>query len=97
MRYSPQEVIVEKNTPIKFELKNSNQIEHDIEIRDVSFSMLSELKHHHGEGENVFHFHSEPQKTTEMTFSIHESGIYEFYCTILGHKENGMVGKLIVE
>lgn len=97
MRYSPQEVVVEKNMPITFELKNSDQIEHDIEIKDVSFNMVSESKHQHGIEENVLHLHAEPQKTSEMTFSINEGGTYEFYCTIPGHKEGGMIGQLIVK
>ena len=97
MSYLPQEVVVEKDMLITFELKNSDQIEHDIEIRGVSFSMVSESSHHHGGGENVLHLHAEPQKTSEMTLSMNEVGTYEFYCTIPGHKENGMVGKLVVK
>ena len=97
LSYSPKELVVEKNTPITVELKNSDQIEHDIEIKDLSFNMVSESKHHHGVKENVLHLHAEPLKTSEMTFSIKEVGTFEFYCTIPGHKENGMVGKLVVK
>ena len=97
LSYSPQEVVVEKNTPITFELKNSDQIEHDIEIKDVSFNMMSESKHQHEVKENVIHLHAEPQTSSEITFSMNEVGTYEFYCTIPGHKEGGMIGQLIVK
>ena len=97
LSYSPQEVVVEKNTPIIFELKNSDQIEHDIEIKDVSFNMVSESKHQHGVEENVLHLHAEPQTSSEITFSMNEVGTYEFYCTIPGHKEGGMIGQLIIK
>lgn len=97
LSYSPKVLVVEKNTPITVELKNSDQIEHDIEIKNVSFNMVSESKHHHGVEEKALHLHAEPLKTSEMTFSIKEFGTYEFYCTIPGHKENGMVGKLVVK
>ena len=63
LSYSPQEVVVEKNTPVTVVLKNSDHIEHDIEIRDVSFNMVTETKHQHGVKENVLHLHAEPLKT----------------------------------
>jgi uncharacterized cupredoxin-like copper-binding protein len=97
LSYSPQKVVVEKNTPITIELKNSDQIEHDIEIKDASFNMVSESTHLHENAENVIHLHAKPQTTSEITFSINEVGTYEFYCTISGHKENGMVGQFVVK
>ncbi|MGB3261228.1 plastocyanin/azurin family copper-binding protein [Paenisporosarcina sp.] len=97
LSYSPQEVVVEKNKPITVVLKNSDHLEHDIEIRDVSYNIMSKTKHQHGVKENVLHLHAEPLQTSEITFSIKEVGTYLFYCTIPGHKENGMVGKLVVK
>ena len=97
LNYSPQNVVVEKNMPITIELKNSDQMAHDIEIKNVSFNMLTQSTHQHGGKENVIHLHAEPHNTSVMTFSINEVGTYEFYCTIPGHKENGMVGKLVVK
>ncbi|MGE6489768.1 cupredoxin domain-containing protein [Paenisporosarcina sp. NPDC076898] len=97
LKYSPKELVVEKNTPVTIELKNTDQVEHDLEIRKVSFKMVSESKHQHAGEKNVLHLHAEPKQTSEMTLSINEEGIYEFYCTIPGHKENGMVGKLVVK
>ena len=97
LSYSPQEVVVEENTPITVELKNSDQIEHDIEIKDVSFNMVSESAHQHEVKKNVLHLHAEPQTTSEVTFTMNKVGTYEFYCTIPGHKENGMVGQFVVK
>lgn len=97
MSYSPEEVIVEKNMPIVLALKNSDQIEHDIEIKDASFNMVSESTHQHEVKENVIHLHAKPQSTSEITFSINEVGTYEFFCTIPGHKEKGMVGQFVVK
>lgn len=96
MNYSPNEIVVEKNKPITFQLINSDQMEHDIEIINLSFSTITEATHHHKLMENVLHLHAGPQKTSELTFVINESGTYEFYCTIPGHKESGMVGQLVV-
>jgi len=96
MKYLPKEVVVEKNIPVTIELKNTDLVEHDLEIRELSFKKIGESMHQHGGGENVLHLHADPQKASEMTLSINEGGTYEFYCTIPGHKENGMIGQLVV-
>jgi uncharacterized cupredoxin-like copper-binding protein len=97
MSYSPNEVVVRKNMPITLVLKNSDQIEHDFEIKTSSFNMMGESTHQHkGEGD-VLHLHAEPQTINEITFSMSEVGTYEFYCTIPGHKKNGMVGLFVVK
>jgi plastocyanin len=97
MNYSPEEVVVEKNMSITLVLKNSDQIEHDIEIKGASFNVMSKSTHQHDVKENVIHLHAEPQTTSNITFTINEVGVYEFYCTIPGHKENGMIGQFVVQ
>jgi plastocyanin len=36
-------------------------------------------------------------ETTSVTFVADTSGTYEYYCSVGSHRENGMVGTLIVE
>lgn len=97
MSYSPNEIVVKKNAPIKLSLKNSDQIEHDIEFKPATFNIIGDSTHQHEMEENVLHLHAKPKTTREITFSISETGTFEFYCTIPGHKENGMVGALVVK
>ncbi|MFC6038735.1 multicopper oxidase domain-containing protein [Paenisporosarcina macmurdoensis] len=97
MNYSPEEVVVERNKSITLVLKNSDQIEHDIEIKGVSFNVMSTSTHQHDVKENVIHLHAEPQTTSNISFTINEVGVYEFYCTVPGHKENGMIGQFVVK
>ena len=47
--------------------------------------------------ENVIHLHEEPQSTSNITFTKNEVGVYEFYCTIPGHIENGMIVQFVVK
>lgn len=99
MNYSPNEIVVEKNKPTTFQLINSDQVEHDIEIVNLSFKTITKSTHHthhHEVLENVLHLHAEAQKSSETTVIFNESGTYEFYCTIPGHKESGMIGQLVV-
>lgn len=36
-------------------------------------------------------------KDTQTTFTAREKGVFQFYCAVPGHKENGMVGTLVIE
>lgn len=99
MEYSKNRIVVEKDKAITLTLKNLDNIEHDIEIRTSSFNIISQSKHkkhNHGESKERIHLHATPKSTETVSFTITESGVYEFYCTIPGHKELGMVGKFIV-
>ena len=49
---------------------------------------------HHGEG--VVAAHAMPGMSASVMFTPTQIGEYEFYCTIPGHREAGMVGRLIV-
>lgn len=42
------------------------------------------------------HIHAEPKTSSEGSFIAHQEGEYEIFCSIPGHRQAGMVGKLIV-
>ena len=44
----------------------------------------------------TLHVHTLSDQQLTVTFTPTESGTYEFYCTISGHREAGMVGTLVV-
>ncbi|WP_318615822.1 plastocyanin/azurin family copper-binding protein [Sporosarcina sp. YIM B06819] len=96
MKYSTNEIIVEKDRALNLILTNLDQIEHSIEIKFLSLSIDSGFQHNHGTENNVIHLHALPKSTGTFTFTPTESGIYEFNCTVPGHKELGMVGRFIV-
>ncbi|QDS38111.1 cupredoxin domain-containing protein [Brevibacillus brevis] len=98
--YKPNQFTVKKDTEIKVVFQNDGNVEHDIEV--VSHGKIvtiseSSSEHHHGTmAEGVVHLHAKPGESVETVWKALEEGIYEFYCTIPGHKESGMIGRLQV-
>jgi uncharacterized cupredoxin-like copper-binding protein len=42
------------------------------------------------------HMSTMPGGSTTIKFTPQEAGEYEVFCTVEGHKEAGMIGKLVV-
>ena len=89
---------------VKLTLVNGGRVEHDVEIAGVpaeDIEILGGAENHErlGRGhhlEGVVAAHAEPGTTTTVLFTPTQTGEYEFECTIPGHREAGMVGKVIV-
>lgn len=101
--YTPSKVQVKYDTPVQLKLVNKDRIEHDIEIvniphkKEAEDATHRENGHHHGnESIPSIHIHAKANSTAELTFTVLSAGVYEFYCTIPGHKEAGMTGTLEV-
>ncbi len=43
------------------------------------------------------HIAAEGYEHAELVFQATEADVYEFYCSVPGHREAGMVGKIIIE
>jgi plastocyanin len=54
--------------------------------------MIKNLCRFYGVNSILTYLHGLPKSQSEFKFVPLESGIYEFYCTIPGHKEAGMKG-----
>ena len=89
---------------VELSLVNHGMVEHDVEVVGVPVEDIEVVgaveRHerlgggHHDEG--VIAAHAEPGTTATVVFTATEVGEYDFACTIPGHKEAGMVGKLVV-
>lgn len=96
MKYSIDQVIVEKNRAVHLTLSNRDQVEHSVEIKAPVLPINNESIHHPWTKSNRILLRAEPNKTETSTFTPTEPGAYEFVCTVPGHKQSGMVGRLIV-
>ena len=103
-RFEPTVFEVPVGHRVKLTLVNDGRVEHDVEVagfpaEDIEVTAGVERHERLGGGhhrEDLVAAHAEPGTTATVMFTATKAGEYEFACTIPGHKEAGMVGKLIV-
>lgn len=101
LRFEPDEIRVKAGEPVLLVLDNSGgSTLHDftvdeMPVMDVDESMGAE--HEMGESMAALHMAMDAGDSGEMRFTPMEPGEYEFYCSVTGHAQAGMRGKLIVE
>ncbi|MEW9122336.1 MAG: cupredoxin domain-containing protein [Thermotaleaceae bacterium] len=95
--YDPEQITLKKNQPVSIIFKNHDSIDHDIEIREILLKNLEQSNDHEDNPKMAdFHLHSSANEQTKIMITPLQEGTYSFYCTIPGHKENGMEGILII-
>ncbi|WP_179298591.1 cupredoxin domain-containing protein [Evansella halocellulosilytica] len=104
LSYQPAKIHIAKAQPIELQLINHDSVEHDFEVREFAYEILQAPVHNHGGSHGhsdssntaTLHVHAQPHSTSSVSFIPLKEGIYEFFCTIPGHKEAGMTGTLII-
>ncbi|MCM3431713.1 plastocyanin/azurin family copper-binding protein [Brevibacillus agri] len=98
--YKPNRIVMKKGVPMKVKFQNVGSVEHDFEVvSSGKFVISSESNHNHQHGNTGKanpHLHAKPGESATSVWQATEEGNYEYYCTIPGHKESGMVGRLVV-
>lgn len=98
--FQPNKLEVPKGQPVTLAVVNIDNNIHDWTIDRIPVKDKKEQSagHHAGHGGDApdLHVSANPRKTGILTFTPLESGTYEYYCTIPGHKEAGMRGTLVV-
>lgn len=95
--YTPSNITIKKGHLVTLTFKNTDAIEHDIEIRNFPYEIQNTFEHMNHSSSNLdFHIHAPANSEKTVKFTPIKSGIYEFYCSVPGHKEKGMVGRLII-
>jgi Uncharacterized copper-binding protein len=102
--YTPTSLTVPVGEPVTIVFNNVGVIEHDfvvekIDVTSVEASNTGPAEHHMGghDANYDLHFFAKAGDTETLQFTALEPGTYEVFCSIQGHKEAGMVAKLIVE
>ena len=105
MTYSPSTFEVKAGAPVELTFINEDALEHDFSILEIPVESVSEADPMSAEHEMemgtaamdpVLHVAAEPGATNTLTFTPTKPGTYEFFCTVAGHKDAGMVGTMTV-
>lgn len=103
IRFVPDEIRIPAGEMVTLRLKNEDAMAHDLEVQGLSIRRegIQLPSHdasggHEGAGSGILALHTQANGTASITFTADEEGTYEVWCTIPGHKEFGMVAKLIV-
>jgi uncharacterized cupredoxin-like copper-binding protein len=105
LKFQPDTIVVTANHPVKITFRNEGALEHDFSVSHIHVEDVHEDSHGSdghsdqmaGAEEPEVHVAAVGGQTGTLTFTPTEAGEYDFYCTIPGHKEAGMVGKLTVK
>lgn len=101
--YSPKTVRITAGEPVVLSMKNEGRIEHDFVMEGIDATTAvvqdSGSAAHHAHGAQAaydVHISALPGETSILEITVAEPGTYEFFCSIEGHREAGMVGQLDV-
>jgi uncharacterized cupredoxin-like copper-binding protein len=102
--FTPAALTVTAGQPITINFQNTGSVDHDFSIREIEISGEATSSGDASSGHMMGGMGDQPKlhvaasaggKST-LTFTPSKPGTYEFYCTVAGHKEAGMVGTLTV-
>lgn len=101
--FSPGNVEVTAGQPVKLTLQNTGALEHDFSI--LAIPMEGEAEASGSSDHNMGHVAEEPElhvaaaanQNATLEFTPTKPGTYEYWCTVSGHKEAGMIGTLVVK
>lgn len=98
-QFQPAEITVNVGQTVKLVLKNNGTVLHDFVSTDAMVEVMEEhgAMHDMSGMQTTMHAAIEAGQQSTLEFKATQPGTYTFYCTIAGHKEAGMTGKLIVK
>jgi uncharacterized cupredoxin-like copper-binding protein len=101
MRYFPEHVTVKKGQTVRFNLKNSGGLPHEMVLgtmddlkKHAAITRRSPPADHHHEDANVAHV--EPGQSGRIVWQFTRAGEFYFGCLVPGHFEAGMIGTIVV-
>jgi uncharacterized cupredoxin-like copper-binding protein len=100
MRYNPARISVKRGETIRFVVRNSGQLKHEVvlgtvkELREHAALMRKFPEMEHADPNQLA---VDPGKTGELLWQFTKSGTFDFACLQPGHYEAGMHGKIAVK
>ena len=94
INYDPKELTATVDEEVTIEFENTGALEHTFTIDEISADDVTE--EYQGDEADI-DVVLQPGESGTLSFTPTEAGEFEFYCTVPGHREAGMVGTLTVE
>ena len=101
--YNVPSITVRAGEPVLLTIKNTGELEHDFVIEKINVETKvvqdggSKEHHAHGlEANYDLHISTQVGQTSVIEFTAAEPGTYQFFCSVQGHREAGMLGELTV-
>lgn len=102
-KFSPATIQVEAGRPVKLTLVNKGSVEHDFSVSDILLTDVKTLADSHGHDmgsmavQPKLHVAAGAAQSSVIEFTPTRPGTYEVFCTVAGHKEAGMITRLVVK
>jgi uncharacterized cupredoxin-like copper-binding protein len=100
MRFSPAQLTVKRGETVRFVVKNSGKVMHEMVIGTMKElkTHADMMKKHPGmEHDEPYMAHVKPGATEQMVWQFTKPGEFYYGCLVPGHFEAGMIGKIIVQ
>lgn len=100
MVFIPDRVEIRKGEQVRFVLRNNGEIDHEFVLatREENDKHAEEMqKNPEMEHDDPNMKRLAPKQTGELVWRFTKAGEFEFACLIPGHRESGMLGKIIVK
>ena len=102
--FTPAALTVTAGQPVTINFQNSGSVDHDFSVREIEISGEATSSGDASSGHMMggtadqpkLHVAASAGGKSTLTFTPSKPGTYEYYCTVAGHKEAGMVGTLTV-
>ncbi len=99
MRFTPDKIDVKQGETVKFVMKNSGKILHELVIgtkKELDEHAAQMVKFPNMEHDEPYMAHVPAGKTGEIIWNFNKAGDFDFACLIAGHYQAGMVGTIKV-
>jgi uncharacterized cupredoxin-like copper-binding protein len=99
MRFTPAELVVKQGETVRFVVKNSGQVMHEMvlgSMQDLKEHAQLMQKHPGMEHDEPYMAHVAPGKTETIVWQFNKPGEFHYGCLVPGHFEAGMIGRIRV-